>query len=274
MESRRRLSRREFLDAAGKMGSAFALYPLLGPLLKVKGKMKKRVKSMKLGSTKVSISVYKKGDSKITYFCPHANEPGSVKAAKKIVNENGGTLVEVNNDMKRSVVFSIDGVKYAFDPNRVFTNEGIKLSLLKWGKIKYKDENRYSEDAHAAVKAYSEFLKSELSGSEIIIGVHNNSDGEGVTEEEMDAGDSYRNPDMDSDNFYLVIDKKHFEYFKEKKLNVIYESENADDDGSVSIYCREKCIPYINVETQYKQLQNQLDMLREALEMIRQFYGI
>ena len=272
----RKLSRREFLNSAKTMSTALALYPLVSPLLKIKGSVKKKVKSIKLGSTKVSISVYKKGNSKITYFCPHANEPGSVKAAKKTVTKHGGKIVAVNNEMKRSVIFSIDGVKYAFDPNRAFTDEGIELTLKKWGKVKFGDENRYSEEAHAAVKAYGEFLMKELlaDSPEIIVGVHNNSDGEGVTEEDMNTGDSYWNPDIDSDHFFLVIDKKHFEYLKEKKLNVIYESEDADDDGSISIYCRKENIPYINVETQYKHLQYQLGMLREAREMIKELYDV
>ena len=265
-------SRRE---AIGRIGG-LALYPLINGLLpKISGskKFKKEVKSFKIGDTKIKLLIFSKGNSKVTYFAPHANELDSFKAAKKMINKHGGRLIAFSNKY-RQISFSLGDKKYAFNANRCFSDEGIKTTLEKWGQNeKYVG---YSEEAHEAVRQFAKSLIKELLANQpgTIVGVHNNLNGEKLAEKEMDIGDIHSNPEHDSDDFFLVIDKKHFDYLKNKNYNVILESEDADDDGSFSVYCRENCIPYVNVEAEYGHLKEQMVMLKELREMIKQLHDI
>jgi len=236
------------------------------------GKLKKDIEKIPVGDSTVKILTFKKGNSDVIYFAPHGDEPNAFKAGLKTVNKQGGKFIYLPNEGVRVVVFDLGNKRHAFDANRIFTEDGIKQTLEKWGKIR-NDCDGYTEEAHEAVRPFAEHLKKKLD-SKVIVGVHGNTDGKWVTEEEMNATDSYWNPDMDKDDFFLVINEKHFEYLKEKKLNVILESKDADDDGSLSVYCRQNCIPYVNVEAQYEHLKEQLVMLKELREMIKEFYDI
>jgi len=264
------ISRRDFLRAGTCAGLAALASPLLRSPL-AEAALKKQVEKFQIGDTKVKILVFKKGNSDVVYFAPHGNEPNAFKAGVKTLNKHGGTLIVLPNHGKRVVVFDLGSKRHAIDANRLFTDEGIKLSLEKWGKIR-NDCDGYSEEAHEAVKPFAEYLKKKLE-SKFVIGVHGNTDGAYVTEEEMNAADSYWNPEMDNDDFFLVIKKEHFDYLKEKKMNVILESEDADDDGSLSVYCRANNISYVNVEAQYEHLKEQLVMLTETRKMIESFCG-
>ena len=262
------ISRRDFLRAGSCAGLAAIASPLLKSPLAEAG-LKKTVEKFKVGDTTVKILVFKKGNSDVVYFAPHGNEPNALKAGVKTLNKHSGIFIVLPNKGYRVVVFDLGDKRHAVDANRLFTDEGIKLSLEKWGKIR-NDCDGYSEEAHEAVKPFAEYLKKKFE-SKFIIGVHGNTDGDYVTEEEMNAADSYWNPDMDRDDFFLVVNRVHFDYLKEKKMNVILESEDADDDGSLSIYCRTNCIPYINVEAQYEHLKEQLVMLAETRKMLGYF---
>jgi len=264
------ISRRDFIRAGVCAGMAALASPLLGSPLAEAG-MKKTVEKFQIGDTSVKIFVFKKGDSNVLYYAPHGNEPNAFKTGKKTLNKHGGTLIALPNHGLRVVVFDLGNKRHAVDGNRLFTDEGIKLSLEKWGKIR-NDCDGYSEEAHEAVKPFAEYLKNKFK-SKFIIGIHGNIDGDYVTEEEMNAADSYWNPDMDKDDFFLVICQEHFDYLKEKKMNVILESQDADDDGSLSVYCRQNCIPYVNVEAQYEHLKEQLAMLSETRKMIESLCG-
>ncbi len=266
-----KISRRDFLRAGACAGLAVIASPLLRVPLVEASKLKKEVEKFQIGDTKVKILVFKKGKSDTVYFAPHGDESNAFKAGVKAVNKNGGTFIMLPNHGVRVVVFKLGSRKYAFDANRCFSDEGIKLSLEKWGKIR-NDCDGYSEEAHEAIKPFADFLKKKFD-SKVVIGVHGNTDGAYVTEEEMNAADSYWNPDMDKDDFFLVLRREHFDYLKEKKMNVILESEDVDDDGSLSLYCRANCIPYINVEAQYEHVNEQMLMLKEARKMLDNFYS-
>jgi hypothetical protein len=59
----------------------------------------------------------------------HENENTSVVAARSFLYVNGGSLVKFANGPNRLISFKLSGKTYSFDPNRMFTPEGIKSTL-------------------------------------------------------------------------------------------------------------------------------------------------
>ena len=50
----------------------------------------------------------------------HDDEYTSVDATKRILETEGGVLIEVENELKRNIQFRIGGLNYKVDPNRIF----------------------------------------------------------------------------------------------------------------------------------------------------------
>lgn len=254
------MRRREML----RISACSLLFPSLNePILKIAGLGKKGGNSFKIGDKEVSLTVIKKGEPRVTYFVPHGDEKTAFKAAIKTVKTDGGRLVAIPNDNERLIVFDLGGKKYKFDANRCFSETGIAKNLERRGN--------YSEAAHKAVSEFAKFLIKKLSFDQAraVIGVHNNVDGEWFVETDITFTDTYQNPDFDADDFFLVTEREFFDYLKGKNFNVKMESEDADVEGSLSLYCKQNKIPYVSVEAQHKHFQRQMDMLKEAGKMMK-----
>ncbi len=81
----------------------------------------------------------------------------------------------------------------------------------------------------------------------------------------------YRNNTTDPDDFILTTEEKIYKAVKAKKINVVLQAKNAEDDGSLSIYARNKKISYINVEAQHGHLMQQYQMLQALKEIIASY---
>jgi hypothetical protein len=106
---------------------------------------------IQLGDEKVIVQVEKNGPGKV-FVHLHQNETTALKAAKSVVQNNHGTVITLKHRGQRNIVFNLNGWRYEFDPNRMFTDGGIKKSLATFGP--------YSNDAHKQVKRLSSLLKS------------------------------------------------------------------------------------------------------------------
>ena len=84
-----------------------------------------------------------KGHGK-TIIHVHNNEQTALKAAKIVVRKEGGTLITLVHSGGRNIVFHLKGTRYEFDPNRIYTDEGIKKTLAQF--------SYYSPEAHGEVK--------------------------------------------------------------------------------------------------------------------------
>ena len=188
----------------------------------------------------------------------HQSEKTALRAAKTVIKAEGGSLLTLVHSGKRNVVFQLHQHRYEFDPNRIFTDVGIKKTLLKFGG--------YSIAAHAEVKKLADKIKILLPKGKIIA-VHNN--------ESYSLQNYFHGHSLASDakalhyvkesyyrNFYLVTQKD--DYFRLKKLhfNSIWQALHATDDGSLSVYLADR--DYINVEAGYDQLSEQINMLKYA----------
>jgi len=191
----------------------------------------------------------------ILFINVHDNENIASDAAKEVLKENGGKLIDLH--------YSDDKLRYipCIDSNRIFTEKG-------------------REDITSYVENFAETFLDYIKDSPLIIAVHNN---KGINMEKCFKGneegmeDIYHSSDSEGD-FFLVTVKELFTEIKDRKdFNVVLQnSDRVSDDGSLSVYCGKNNIPYINIEVKntgnYEaDLAKQIKMINTAVEVGRKY---
>ena len=230
---------------------------------RAKFKIETQVVSFQIGAEKLDVIISKtaKRQSKFVYFNLHDNENTAVEAAKEIIRKYGGTLIELKNSERRMVNFTFQEKQYTFDPNRIFTRVGIEKTL--------KENGEFSIAAAEKVDEFAAALKLLLKKFRLIIAVHNNTNEnyslksyEDIEKLGKDVRFFVENPNFDIDDFFYVTESRIFQYLKQKNQNVVLQdNRKVTDDGSLSVYCGQNKIPYINVESQHGHLLEQTKML-------------
>lgn len=188
----------------------------------------------------------------------HQNEQTALKAARAILRKEGGSLLTLKHSGGRNIVFHLNKERYEFDPNRIFTDLGIKKTLSQYSK--------YTPQAHKEVKKLADKIKLLLPKGKIIA-VHNNSSyslkdylpGHDLAH---DALALHSNPNNYYRNFFLVTQRTDYVRLKREGFNEILQKPAATDDGSLSILLANS--DYINVEAGFDQLAEQIKMLERA----------
>lgn len=188
----------------------------------------------------------------------HHNEQTALKAAKAIISREGGSLITLVHSGGRNIVFHLNHKRYEFDPNRIYTDKGIKKTLTQFGA--------YTPEAHQEVKKLADKIKQLLPKGKIIA-VHNNSsyslkDYLPGHELAHDAQALHMNPNNYFRNFYLVTKVSDYLRLKMEGFNGILQKPSATDDGSMSVLLARS--EYINVEAGFDQLAEQIKMLQHA----------
>lgn len=216
-----------------------------------------------LGDATVNIKVFQNGNGS-TFVCPHDNENTASTVALRMVRSHGGTLIELSHKGTRNITFNHEGASYEFDPNRMFSDRGIKASLQAQG-------GRYSQEAHALVENFASVVKLYIKPGQIIA-MHNNTNGSYSALSYKEGGDMQReaqqvhiNPDIDPDDFYFVTTQAAFNRLQRLNFNVVLQSRRATDDGSLSVYAARSGKPYVNVEAQSGHSSVQRAMLEALL---------
>lgn len=210
-----------------------------------------------LGDSIVKIKQYKHGHGK-AFIHVHQNETTALKAARTVIKTEGGSVLTLVHSGGRNIVFYLQHQRYEFDPNRIFTDRGIKKSLLQFGK--------YTPAAQREVKKLANRINSLLPKGKIIA-VHNNEtyslrnyfSGHDLAH---DAQSIHVNKHHYYRNFFLVNKRHDYLRFKQMNFNSVWQSGHVTDDGSLSVFLG--CVNYINVEAGYDQLATQIEMLRYA----------
>jgi hypothetical protein len=209
----------------------------------------------------------------IRFIHVHENEKTALQAAYTILEKYGkGCFTTWKALDDRYVTFTINDTLYKFDPNRIFTVKGRRETIDSNGE--------YSMAADDTVKMVAEFFcRNYIDSNKLIIALHNNTDGGGLTIKSFkkggpyatDAKKVYINKKKDQDDFFLTTDESIFNYIKNKGCNIILQdNKNANDDGSLSFYAAQKKISYLNIEAQHGHLKQQLEMLTIAEKYIKQ----
>ena len=197
----------------------------------------------------------------------HRDELTALAAARRVVAETGGHGVTISGARERRVEFTLRGVRYSFDPNRAFTPRGRQATL---------DPNvSPNDDARAVVEAFAlGFLA--LVGPGPIVAVHNNSPGPPLSilsflpgaSDEAVAAEVFVATDHVEDDFALVTTRRLFLGFQRAGFNVVLQSDDAPDDGSLSVYCALRRIPYVNIEALEEHLDEQVRLVRFARDLL------
>jgi hypothetical protein len=224
----------------------------------------------KLGETTVPIKVMQYGESKDrVYINLHSDEITSITAAKLLLEKEGGLFIRIENYNKRNIRFRLRGRYYVFDPNRMFSREGILQTLTL--------QSRISEPAITEIEKFAaRILQLIPDNPSCIIALHNNTDGKyGINsylpgaDRETDARRVYADPSQDDDDIFLTTDSKLYDRLSSDKFNtILQDNAKARKDGSLSIYCGEKNISYLNCETQHGKTDQYTTMLMLATEHI------
>jgi hypothetical protein len=210
-----------------------------------------------LGDTPVIVQ-YTPGHGK-TFVHLHQNEKTALVAAKAVIHREGGSLLTLIHPGGRNIAFNLNNKRYEFDPNRIFSERGIKKTLLE-------NSHHYSPEAHQEVKKLALEIQHLLPKGKIVA-VHNNNgyslkDYLPGHELAHDISALHMNPDRYYRNFYLLTQSSDYQRLKLEGFNGVLQKPSATDDGSLSILLAQS--EYINVEAGYDQLVEQIKMLERA----------
>jgi hypothetical protein len=225
----------------------------------------------KLGDGYLTVKIFQYGDSGDLFFINlHDDEITAVSGAKRVLEQNGGTLVKIENKRERNIRFKLNGSVYVFDPNRIFSRPGIVQTLNMFG--------RSSKEAIDELERFAkQFLKLlPATATTCIISLHNNTDGKfNVTsflpgkERERDAKAVKAMADQDPDDLFLTTDSALFHKLKKEKFNAVWQNNvTVAKDGSLSVYCGEKNIRYLNCESEHGRLKQYADMITLASKLV------
>lgn len=203
---------------------------------------------------------------RLMFLVIHDDENTSSDVGYAAMHSFEASLLEMKNDNKYIYDLIADSVTYRFNPNRVFSLNGIESALLQFGPCNDLVVAKIDDFGRQVAGAF--FLEPEF-----IVALHNNANrGFSINSYLTDtilsscAENVFVNPKRDPDDFFYVIDPVHFIYLKNKGFNVVLQKPSGfSDDGSLSVWCHRKGIPYINIEAEHNHHKEQ----REMLEAIR-----
>ena len=222
----------------------------------------------KLGNSVVELKTFQYGETNgLVMVNLHDDENSSVAAAMKFLETYGGLLVKIKNENKRNISFQLFNRSYEFDPNRIFSREGIKQTLGTSGNDTVVNE---------VEKLANRIIQLIPKNPSCIIALHNNRENEfSITsympgnERGTDAKKLHANPNQDVDDLFLTTDSLLYFQLASTKYNSIWQdNENAYNDGSLSIYCGKNGLRYVNCETQHGNDEKYLQMIMKVVGYI------
>ena len=84
---------------------------------------------VRLGDSSIVIKQQHHGKGK-AFIHLHQNETTALRAAKEVIRREGGSVLTLVHSGERNVVFCLQHKQYEFDPNRIFTDVGIKTVVF------------------------------------------------------------------------------------------------------------------------------------------------
>jgi hypothetical protein len=221
----------------------------------------------------INLVRYSYGKPTISLLAIHDDEDTGIKAGFEFIRFSGGSIIDSQYGGVRNFKFMNNAEEFQTDPNSIYTKKGIPLGISKFGPVDDDVVNHLERTGKAILKAYDPGKLGYM------FTLHNNGDGGfGVAsylkgyELESTADSVYINFQMDPDDLILVTELKLFNKLKEANVNVVLQSENAPDDGSLSIYAMNKKIPYLNVEVQHGHIEENLRLIEIAIKALHDVY--
>ncbi len=245
-------------------------FPRHGQAAHADDTLQTQVRSIRLGETEISVATMEKPGSRFVYVNLHANENTSVLAGQDVLKRSGGRLVKLRHTGQRDLSFTVGGQAYRVDPNRIFTQLGVRATLEK--------QSRYSEDAARSVSRFAEELLKvyRIDEADAVIALHNNTPGmysalsyAGGGALAHDAEDVFIRDGSDPDDFFFATERVVFDALKRRGHNaVLQDNRRVTDDGSLSVYCGKANVRYVNVEAEHGDLKKQTQMILDIKSIL------
>lgn len=199
----------------------------------------------------------------------HEDEQTSIEALKQYASTQTISYFYLEHEKERRIAFKEKEDSISFDPNRIFTDNGLVSTV--------EDKEMHTPEAEKLVKWFARRLIWRINNKEVIIALHNNTDTNYSihsympdSSEALNTGLLYINPEMDPDDFIYTTDQEVFETMVANKVNaILQDKETFVDDGSLSIYCGINKIRYVNIETQHGHLEKQLELMKLVHEIFK-----
>lgn len=223
-----------------------------------------------LGDTSITVIRQQYGnDSGLVFVNLHHNETTSLEAGHAFLKQYGGTLIHIENEAQRKISFRYKNETYVFDPNRIFTEAGVRATL----------QNHKSYDTLVAdfVKIFGDSLLHHFDAAKTVIAVHNNTpDAYSILSYEK-GGAFYEDAKAvhvvhyrDADDFFITTSFSIYKKLKDKDYNVVLQNNRkAKDDGSLSIYYGKKGRHYVNIEAEEGHFPEQLEMIEILITILQ-----
>lgn len=225
-----------------------------------------------LEDTPITLAMSGDSNASVLLYNMHDNENTSAIAGRLVSSRYGGQYFELLHTGDRNIGFAYGEAcdSIFIDPNRIYTDAGIWIQLEK--------NNSTDTSLFQTIGIWRDSLLSLLRIHErsLVIALHNNTNKFYSVESyiaggeyEAEADTTYQGKVRDMDDFYFVTDQKIFDMLATGKYHVVLQAEQTlTDDGSLSVYCAQHGIPYINVEAQHDHLVRQIRMLIFAFQKL------
>lgn len=214
-----------------------------------------------LGDSSVTLYWHDNGTPIFVHL--HESETTAWQAIRQHSNKYGGSYLHLHQSGQRNICFKQQKQRYCFDPNRIFTEKGIKETLSLYSQ-------NYHPAAHQEVAKLSSRIK-EIIADRPVIAVHNN--------REYSMRDYMEKHNLASEaealhwhdirhyrDFLLITQQDLWSRIKQAPHNAVLQAVNGTDDGSLSIWMAKQA--YINCEAGYGHLNQQLQQLSLAKKLL------
>jgi hypothetical protein len=225
---------------------------------------------IQIGETTIEFVIQKvELSTSIIFLNLHEDETTSIEALQAFSEMEPLPYFYLNHEQTRRIRFIIKEKTFDIDPNRIFTRRGRRLTL--------KDgDGGHSWKASRHTKKLAKAILDKIPTDKTVVAVHNNTDLAYSIKSYEPGGDEYQNTkevyvnsEMDPDDFIYTTEKKFYDAFKSRGINVILQdNQKYVNDGSLSVYCGKRGIPYINIETQKGHFDAQMHLIQVTLEVV------
>lgn len=204
----------------------------------------------------------------LRYLNLHENEQTSVEAATALLQHRPGTLIELRAGGGRLITFRAGWRPHAFDPNRIFTDAGLRATLRRHGSD--------TPLARVAVQGLRDALLALLADppDAPVVALHNNGAGRYSVQAYEPGGAHARdaqavavNPLLSPQDFFVVTRRSLFDGLRARGFNVVLQSEHPTDDGSLALWFQQRGRSYVNVEALHGHAREQQRMLAAVADL-------
>lgn len=223
---------------------------------------------------RLSVVNYPDKASDLFFFHLHSDEKTAKKAGEDAVRAKGGTLMYLSHAAStRDMTVTVNGTRYTFDPNRIFTATGLEE------KTNPKPRGRDLEELRKFVDWVTQNvnLGRAQRANTMVTALHNNTDddtpGQGAllsirTERDLLNVDNRAvnaNASWNIDNFYIATLPTTYDAMVQRyNPNISLRLERPRDIGYISNWMITQGIDYLNVEVQHGDVRANDQMIEDV----------